>query len=182
MALSKSEPADSEPGNAVPREVTTTYAALPSASVWSSVRNWGALTIAIACVVWPAFGALHEDSFPLSNYPMFAAERGQPVMTQVVGFDRDGHVRRLNPELLGSSEVLQAKALVERAANGGTKSRTAFCEDVAQRVQHAQQATDDSAKIVRLELAKSRFDPVKYFTVAQEPIERAVVHSCAVNP
>lgn len=144
--------------------------------------NWGTLLMATSLVAWPAFGELDDDSFPLSNYPMFAAERGQPVMTQIVGFDHAGQVQRLSPELLGSSEVLQAKALVERAANGGAKSRKTFCDSVARRVHDAQLDTPVNGRIVRLELAKARFDPVTYFTVAAEPLERVTLHGCTVEP
>lgn len=150
---------------------------------WTRLRNWGTLVAATLLVAWPALGELDDDSFPLSNYPMFAAERGRPVMAQIVGFDGEGHVRRLSPELLGSSEVLQAKSLVERAANGGPKTRQTFCETVARRVRDAQASDDDgSAKISRLEIAKGRFDPVTYFTVSPEPIERVVLHTCNVEP
>lgn len=148
----------------------------------SRLRSWGTLVVATLSVAWPALGELDDDSFPLSNYPMFAAERGRPVMAQIVGFDSQGQVRRLSPELLGSSEVLQAKSLVERAANGGPKARQTFCETVARRVRDAQTDDDVSAKISRLEIAKGRFDPVTYFTVSPEPIERVVLHTCNVDP
>jgi hypothetical protein len=142
----------------------------------SRLRNWGTLGVAVALVAWPAFGSLRDDSFPLSNYPMFAASRGRPRMAQMVGLDAEGAAHRLTPTLLGSSEALQAKALVERAANGSNKQRRSFCHAVAARVHQA-----GYVHIDRLELARVRFDPIAYFMAGPEPLEREVLFTCGAK-
>jgi hypothetical protein len=145
------------------------------------LRNWGALVVAIGSVAWPAFGSLKDDSFPLSTYPMFAAARGRPQLAQMVGLDATGKLVRLNPELLGSSEVLQAKALVERAANAGPRQRAAFCKTVAARVRRAEEQASEP-RLEQLELTRGRFDPIAYFTITPEPLEREVLYRCDVHP
>jgi hypothetical protein len=142
------------------------------------LKNWALPLLATGLVLAPAFGPLSNDSFPLSTYPMFAATRGRPRMGQILGVDAQGTTHRLSPELLGSSEVLQAKALVERAINGGAKQRDAFCAAVAARVRKQ----GNPLTLKRLDLAKVRFDPIEYFTVGPTPIERDVVASCSVGP
>jgi hypothetical protein len=98
-------------------------------------------------------------------------------MGQILGIDARGTAHRLSPELLGSSEVLQAKVLVERAINGGAKQRDTFCALVASRVRKS----ENPFALERLELAKVRFDPVEYFTVGPSPLEREVVCSCPIS-
>lgn len=124
----------------------------------------------------PMFGPLEQDSFPLSTFPMFARHRGQPFMHQLVGIDSEGHAQRLTPELLGTSEVLQAKVLIDRAA-GSRKRRVRLCNQVADRVARS----TDYVNIEQLELRRVRFDPIQYFVVGPTPIESRRLHGCRVE-
>src|SRR5690606_8394838 len=78
------------------------------------------LTI-IAAVAYPVTFAPGEDSFPLSSYPMFSYRRERPTIYFARAIGADGEERRVPPELVGSSEVMQAAVTVRRAIQGGKK-------------------------------------------------------------
>ncbi len=130
---------------------------------------------AILAMVWPMFGPLEEDSFPLSTFPMFAHHRGQPRMHQLVALSTNGQERRLSPEHIGTSEVLQAKSVIDRAARN-PKRAAALCRKVAERVSN----DDDYTDVERLEIRRVRFDPIKYFSENPEPIESKRVARCRI--
>jgi hypothetical protein len=73
----------------------------------------------------------NDDSYPLSTYPMFSWRRPtQLSMSYPIGDTPTGR-RYLTPRIIGSGEVLQARAIVERAVSrGGTELRT-LCERIA---------------------------------------------------
>jgi hypothetical protein len=76
-----------------------------------------------------------EDSFPLSTYPMFAWKRPTKLtMSYAIGETASGERRYLVPRVVGSGEVLQARAIVERAVKKGGKELAALCEKVAANV------------------------------------------------
>ena len=154
-------------------------APVPERSVaLSPWERWlgGSVVLASAlCVCWPAFGPLQADSFPLSTYPMFARPRGKPRMHQLLGLTRDGEVRRLTPEHLGTSEVLQAKALIDRAARS-PHGRREMCRQVATRVLADAHLQD----VTQLELRLVRFDPISYFTQRREPTQARRLVRCRV--
>jgi hypothetical protein len=140
------------------------------------VRAWVVLLLATAAMLWPVLATPQRDSFPLSTYPMFAARRGNPVMHQVVAVDASGTEYRVAPEYLGSSEVLQAKSLLDAAARGSQKRRDQFCRGVAKRLQRGTEVQADHLEIVRL-----RFEPIAYFTTGPEPLERSVLSRCSAD-
>ncbi|MGN6110368.1 MAG: hypothetical protein ACTHU0_35015 [Kofleriaceae bacterium] len=75
-----------------------------------------------------------NDGFPLSTYPMFAWERPTTLtMSYGLGVTASGTTRYLTPELIGSGEVLQARAIIERAI-GRRSELQALCAQVAARV------------------------------------------------
>ena len=95
-----------------------------------------ALIVSIALVgaaLSPLARRPEDDGFPLSTYPMFAWRRPtQLTMSYPLGVTADGGRRTLSPALVGSSEVLQALAIVERAVRrGGEAGR--LCEAIARR-------------------------------------------------
>lgn len=89
----------------------------------------------IAAVLSPLARAPDDDGFPLSTYPMFARARPTVLtMSYPLGVTADGGRRYLSPELIGTGEVLQAGAIVERAAARGAAALLALCEVIARRV------------------------------------------------
>lgn len=125
---------------------------------------------------WPMFGPLEADSFPLSTFPMFAKTRGQPSFHQLVGIDATEKRVTIPPELLGTSEVLQAKALLAAAAKS-QRRRAALCAEVAERTREDRRY----AGVERLELVRVRFDPVRYFVEGPEPLAQHTLHRCSVR-
>ena len=76
-----------------------------------------------------------DDGFPLSTYPMFAWPRPRELtMSYPLGVTADGGRRTLSPALIGSSEVLQARAIVERAVARRGAALQGLCEAIARRV------------------------------------------------
>ncbi len=75
-----------------------------------------------------------DDGFPLSTYPMFAWRRPTKLtMSYPLGVTAQGP-RYLSPGIVGSFEVLQARAIVERAVAKGGKELAMLCERIATRV------------------------------------------------
>lgn len=95
-------------------------------------RRGLATVVVVAAVVSPALR--DHDSFPLSTYPVYASTRASTVtLSTVIGFDADGDVRRLSPQLIArTDDPLIAESLVDDAiaADGGD----ALCAEVAARV------------------------------------------------
>lgn len=147
----------------------------PDVSVRERVVGWTVLCGCALALLWPLFGALGDDSFPLSTYPMFTEHREQVTMHQLLGFDAQGAEHRLAPELFGTSEVLQAKALIDRAARS-RKRRERLCQRVALQVA----ARDDYAQLERLQFLRVRFDPIAYFSEGREPLSSKRLHQCSV--
>ena len=76
-----------------------------------------------------------DDGFPLSTYPMFAAPRPRRLtLSYPLGVTADGGRRYLSPGLVGSSEVLQAYAIVDRAVARRGVALRGLCEAIARRV------------------------------------------------
>ena len=89
----------------------------------------------VAATLWPLLGNPRDDSFPLSTYPMFAWKRPTKMsMSYPIGETASGERRYLVPRVIGSGEVLQARAIVERAVGKGGKELAAFCQKVAANV------------------------------------------------
>jgi hypothetical protein len=88
----------------------------------------------IGATLSPLARAPADDGFPLSTYPMFARARPTLVtMSYPLGVTADGGRRYLSPALIGTGEVLQALAIVERAA-GRPAELPKLCEAIARRV------------------------------------------------
>lgn len=115
------------------------------------------------------------DSFPLSNYPMFARSRGQPALYAAVGRDAAGGERRLPPSALGSSEVLQAKVLIQRSVQQGPQAVQALCRSIAGRL-----AAAGERDLRAVEIVRRRYDPIAYFAIGPEPLEQERLHRCAL--
>ena len=91
--------------------------------------------VLIAATLEPVLRDPNDDGFPLSTYPMFAWKRSTRVtMDYLVGYTAGGERWHVPPRLIGSSEVMQAKRLVDRAVAGGRAGMMALCERAAERV------------------------------------------------
>jgi hypothetical protein len=132
-------------------------------------------TLAAAVVLWPAVSG-QPDSFPHSTYPMFAARRDRVELGNIRGIQPDGTSVALSPALLGTGEVMHARALVAAAVRGGKKQSLRLCRRVAERVsQHPEFAT-----LRALEVSLDRYDSVRYFTESRIPVKSRTLAQCDV--
>jgi hypothetical protein len=123
--------------------------------------------------------ASDRDGFPLSRYPMFAEKRGAiTVLEEVVGVRGDGSELTLGPKFLGTREVLQARAHLERAVRAGAGPAEALCAEIAERAR-----AEPRLGVDRVEIRTVRHDAFAYFRdPAHEPLARQVRARCLVHP
>jgi hexokinase len=129
-----------------------------------------ALAIAlVVALVWPAPAG--RDSFPLSNYPMFAAARPAETSSRsAVGVDAAGEFLRLSPaDIGGTDQVIQAAATIRQAVENDTTDE--LCDEIAERI---------SGRAVAVEVVTERYDTIAWFDGRTEPIERRVHARCPV--
>jgi len=133
-------------------------------------RGVVAAVIAAVLVVAPVFRQPPRDSFPLSTYPMFTADRG-PVaaVNTVLAVDGSGGTHTLSPEIIGGSdEVILAAATVTRAIRDG--SADDLCGAAAARA--------DGDEWVLLRVVTHRYDTVEYLAGDREPVDEIVHAEC----
>src|SRR3954452_16726189 len=145
-------------------------------------RRWAWVAVAVVVVglgVVPF--ALDRDSFPLSTFPMFAADidRTQSVDTAVAA-DAGGGVIRLTPaEIGGTTVVNQAASVVTTAIAGGRAAD--LCLTIAGRLGGRGGTTTDAAsRPVAVEVVTERYDSVRWFDGDRTPVDRVVHARCAV--
>ena len=122
----------------------------------------------LLAVVYPAFHPSELDSFPFSNYPMFAHRRG-PVsrFDLAVRVDTTGHEHALDPRRIGGTDQpVQAAETVRQAIRNGETD--ALCAEIAGTIE------DDG----RIEVISVRFEAVAWFRGQREPVERVLHASC----
>ena len=128
-------------------------------------------------VLAPLVRAPDDDSFPLSSYPMFAAPRpAELTMASARGVARDGRSRALSPALLGTGEVMQAFATVQRAVDAGPGECAALCAAIAGRV------AGDAAhrELIEVQIVRGTYDAVAALAGGAPPVDEVVVARCAV--
>jgi hypothetical protein len=100
-----------------------------------------------------------KDSFPLSTYPMFAWKRPTKLtMSYAIGETATGERRYLVPRVVGSGEVLQARAIVERAVRKGGKELATLCEKVAANVAQFDRFDD----VARIRVMSGTHDSIEF--------------------
>jgi hypothetical protein len=118
--------------------------------------------VTLTCVLLPLSWPQSRDSFPLSNYPMFARGRRSATLhaTYAVAYDAAGGRHWVPPPLVANREVLQARALLDRAARGGRDTIAALCRSIAGRVAAA---GGELAGAVEVRIVRGRHDSIAYF-------------------
>ncbi len=108
-----------------------------------------------------------DDSFPLSTYPMFATPRAMKLtLDYAIAEGSDGSRRPVAPELVGSSEVLQA--LTNIASEVAGKRSAALCERIARGVA----ADSDYAAVARIRIVTGTNDAIDYLSHGTIGVER----------
>lgn len=141
--------------------------------VWA----YGLSIVLLAAVLWPLTWRLGaRDSYPLSNYPMFALGRREPVigLTHVLAVMPDGARRPVPPSLTANGTTMQAAMTIGKAVRRG--EAMALCQRVAARVA----ARGAGPRPVELEVAYSRYHTLDYFRAGPVPTERRVHARCPV--
>ena len=128
--------------------------------------------VAVVAVAVPGF--TDDDSFPLSNYPMFSRDRGEVAsFDTAIGFDADGERHWLAPELIGGSyEVIHAAQTVTKAINAGDAA--SLCREVA--------ARSSGRSFTEIEVVTETYDTVAWFEGDEQPLRREVHARCVVRP
>jgi hypothetical protein len=108
---------------------------------------------------------------------MFASHRGQPTFHRLIAVLEDGARVVVPPERVASAEVLQTKVIISRAVRRGKKAIRRLCRDVASNIGGGQ---GDFAAARTVELEEVRFDAIRYFTEAPEPISSKILGTCPV--
>lgn len=135
-------------------------------------------------MLYPAFIDPYADSFPFSTYPMFSDPRLDPGLTlyQALAVFPDGQRKPVSPSLAtGNQEVIQAMGTIKRESRRGKGSARgrAFCEDIAARVASSDDPVWQGA--TEIELAKSRFNTVRYFQEERVPESRKTLRRCPIE-
>ncbi len=144
----------------------------------------GALvTVAVVCSVsWPLAWPLDRDSFPLSNYPMFAWPRLTTACTiaQAYGVDAAGRRTRLPPSAAGRSPAVTAALDVNRQLEllllGEPAAIQPYCRKIAGYV-----AEDPALRQVRqVEIARDEYDSLAFHAGAKDPSRTVTFATCEV--
>ncbi len=145
------------------------------------MRALAVSAVVLAAVLWPLTWNPDRDSFPLSSYPMFAHNRRSAVLTAVyaVATDQQGERSYVPPELIANREVLQARAVLDRAARGGKKGVAALCREVAERIAAGEGGATLSGA-VEVQILRGRHDAGAYFDSGQLG-EEHVLGRCRVE-
>ncbi|MEM6992795.1 MAG: hypothetical protein AAF721_19930 [Myxococcota bacterium] len=135
-----------------------------------------AIAVVVAVAV-PGHWSYGDDSFPLSNYPMFSKpRRGVVSVSTVVGIAADGTPTTLTPELIGGARwINMAARLVRETVPRGRAACEELCAAVAQRV------ADSKHGLPSLEVVTETFDSVAYSLGESTPMKRRVHARCSVE-
>jgi hypothetical protein len=139
--------------------------------------------ILIALVIEPVLHRQPRDGFPFSHYPMFSSARraAEAEVVHAVGVTRGVERRPVPPRLVGTDEVLQARATIQQAIARGPAGARELCAVLAQRV--ALEAGERGAGAAEvIEIRTDTYDPVGYFDGDPAPRTSQVHARCRVRP
>lgn len=95
-------------------------------------------TVLLLAIGSAGLRAPFDDGFPLSTYPMFAAERGAEGVVTVATATAEGQAPRpIPPRYVGSGETMQALQTLRKTARAGRRASMALCRDIASRIHTA---------------------------------------------
>jgi hypothetical protein len=117
-----------------------------------------------------------DDSFPLSNYPMFTHNPNDTTgIERAVGLTADGDEVRLSPELSGGTvEVIHAAQTLTNAVRRGEAAE--LCVEIAGRV-----AASGLTEVAEVVVTTDRFEIVEGLRSDDpQPVERVVHARCEV--
>jgi hypothetical protein len=131
--------------------------------------------VALLAVLVPLTRDVAEDSFPLSNYPMFTARRLQvTTIERAIGVTADGDERALSPAVIGGTvEVIHAAQTIVDAIRAGAAD--GLCAEIAGRI-------DADGDVVEVLVVTERFDVIGALQDDEpQPVDREVHARCDVG-
>lgn len=148
------------------------------------LRAYALSTLLLAAVLYPAFLAPGQDSFPLSTYPMFGKARPKRVEVMsalALGADSTFELP-VPPSYIANAEAMQALQTLRKSVAAGRASARALCERIAQAVVENDEPAFASAR--RIALVTTRIDAMRFLSDAvatdRERRDRIVHVRCAI--
>jgi len=136
----------------------------------------GALLVSgvLLAAVWsPVLEPPSADSFPISSYPMFSRKRpAVAAVAHAIGVRADGTREVLAPSDVGSSEVLQAKVIIQRTVQRGRRAARKLCREIAGRVHD---------RYERVEIRTDKYRVLPYFDGDRSPIRTRMHARCRTS-
>jgi hypothetical protein len=145
----------------------------PSPGVGERWRAGIVAAVVLALVLLPLTRSRADDSFPLSNYPMFTADKPRvTVFFRARAIGADGSEETLPAELVGGTvEVVQAARAMSNAYARGRIDD--LCLEIAARTAAARPGS------VAVEISRERYDVVDALRADDPaPRDRTVVARC----
>lgn len=134
---------------------------------------------------------MEQDSFPLSTFPMFSEDRrGRVIVPHVIGLSEDGE--RILPHYshYGAGGLNQVRKQIARDVRSGRAVPVAqrFADSLAQPPKaggsteiETMRRIEREARIVRVEVVRSRFVFDEYFAGQRIPRSETIHARCAVG-
>lgn len=134
---------------------------------------------------------MEQDSFPLSTFPMFSEDRrGRVIVPHVIGLSEDGE--RILPHYshYGAGGLNQVRKQIARDVRSGRAAPVAqrFADSLAQPPEaggsteiETMRRIEREARIVRVEVVRSRFVFDEYFAGQRIPRSETIHARCAVG-
>ena len=134
---------------------------------------------------------MEQDSFPLSTFPMFSEDRrGRVIVPHVIGLSEDGE--RILPHYshYGAGGLNQVRKQIARDVRNGRAVPVAqrFADSLAQPPEaggsteiETMRRIEREARIVRVEVVRSRFVFDEYFAGQRIPRSETIHARCAVG-
>ena len=134
---------------------------------------------------------MEQDSFPLSTFPMFSEDRrGRVIVPHVIGLSEDGE--RILPHYshYGAGGLNQVRKQIARDVRSGRAVPVAqrFADSLAQPPEaggsteiETMRRIEREARIVRVEVVRSRFVFDEYFAGQRIPRSETIHARCAVG-
>ena len=132
--------------------------------------------VAVLAVLLPIVRGRGDDSFPLSNYPMFTRDQpGETTFVRALGINAGGVEQVLPPEVAGGTiEVIHANRTLRQAVRDGRAPE--LCAEVAAR------ALVSAPDVERVLIVTERYDVVVALRAERpEPVSRDVRAACEVD-
>lgn len=137
--------------------------------------TWGLGLVLVAAS--PMLQSPLDDGFPLSTFPMFAEPLAEPVFYSAEGVRPDRSRVMVPPEIIANGAAMQAVQTLQAARVQGRKALRQLCERIASQVPQDPKLRE----VQRVEIVRTRYDPIAYFVTGPAPVERDVLHKCRLR-